>query len=174
MNAQKRAGDNKVPNFLQALIQPCKPMQRIAPSKIQHAHSRSVRPRLAMSSDSARLFPDRFPGAACIVFTALSTTAGGVQMIYVDAIQHYPRCRLPYKDWCHMATDGPLSELHQIAARLDLRRSWFQDKPGHPHYDLTPAKRALAIRLGAQAVSTLELIRRCYPQTLGQGMPRQR
>jgi Protein of unknown function (DUF4031) len=88
-------------------------------------------------------------------------------MIYVDAIQHYPQCQLRYKDWCHMATDASLEELHQMAARLGLRRTWFQNKPTHPHYDLTPGKRAQAIRLGAQAVSTPELLRRCYPHTLG-------
>jgi len=91
-------------------------------------------------------------------------------MIYVDAIQHYPHCRLPYKDWCHMATDGPLCELHAMAARLGLRRTWFQNKPTHPHYDLTPAKRAQAIKYGAQAVSAHELLRRCYPETLGKGL----
>ena len=88
-------------------------------------------------------------------------------MIYIDAIQHYPNCKLKYKDWCHMATDSNLSELHQMAARLGLRRAWFQDKPTHPHYDLTPAKRALAIKLGAKVVTTHELLRRCYPDTLG-------
>ena len=94
-------------------------------------------------------------------------------MIDVDAIQHYSQCRLLYKDWCHMATDGPLSELHQMAARLGLRRAWFQDAPGHPQYDLTPGKRAQALRLGAQAVSTRELVQRCYPQVLGRGVPPQ-
>ena len=90
-------------------------------------------------------------------------------MISVDAIQHYPRCRLPYKHWCHMATDGPLSELHQMAARLGLRRAWFQNKPGYSHDDLTPGKRAQVLRFGAQAVGTLELVQRCSPQMLGQG-----
>ena len=79
-------------------------------------------------------------------------------MIYVDAIQHYPQCRLPYKDWCHMATDASLEELHHKAARLGLRRAWFQNKLTHPHYDLTPGKRAQAIRPGARAVSTPELL----------------
>jgi hypothetical protein len=79
-------------------------------------------------------------------------------MIDVDAIQHNPHCKLPYKDWCHMA------------ARLGLRRAWFQDKPTHPHYDLTSAKRAQAIQYGVQAVSTHELLRRCYPETLGKGL----
>lgn len=92
-------------------------------------------------------------------------------MIYVDAIQHYPQCQLRYKDWCHMAIDASLEELHAIAAKLGLRRAWFQNKPTHPHDDLTPAKRALAIWLGAQAISTHELVRRCYPETLGKGIP---
>lgn len=86
-------------------------------------------------------------------------------MIYVDAIQHYPHCRLRYQDWYHMATDGDLSELHQMAAWLGLLRAWFQNKLGHPHSDLTPAKRA-------QAISTHELLRRCYPETLGKGLLR--
>ncbi len=83
-------------------------------------------------------------------------------MIYVDSIRHYPDCGLPYKDWCHMATDGDLSELHAMARQLGLRRAWFQDKPGTPHYDLTPRKRAQALGLGAQAVDTIELARRCF------------
>ncbi len=91
-------------------------------------------------------------------------------MIYVDPLQHYPQCRLPYKYWCHMATDGQLSELHQMAAKLGLRRAWFQDTPTHPHYDLTPAKCAQAIRLGAQMVSAEDLVQHCYPQTLGKGL----
>jgi len=91
-------------------------------------------------------------------------------MIYVDAITHYPQCKLPYKDWCHMATDSDLAELHHMAARLGLRRAWFQNTPTHPHYDLTSAKRAQALRCGAQAVSTHELLRRCYPDTLGKGL----
>lgn len=91
-------------------------------------------------------------------------------MIYVDPIRYYPDCRLPYQYWCHMATDGPPSELHQMAAKLGLCRAWFQDMPTHPHYDLTPAKRAQAIRLGAQAMSAEELVQRCYPQTLGKGL----
>jgi hypothetical protein len=87
-------------------------------------------------------------------------------MISVDAIAHYPRCKLPYKNWCHMATESDLAELHHMAARVGLHRAWFQNKPT----DLTPAKRAQAIRLGAQAVSTHELLWRCYPHTLGKGL----
>ena len=86
-------------------------------------------------------------------------------MIYVDAIKYYPNTKLPYKRWCHMASDNPdLEELHQFAARLGLKRAWFQNKLDRPHYDLVPTKRALAMKLGAQAVTTQQLIGRCYPE----------
>lgn len=51
----------------------------------------------------------------------------------------------------HMQADTP-EELHAFAARLGLKREWFQDRPGRPersHYDLTASKRDLALRLGA-------------------------
>ncbi len=92
-------------------------------------------------------------------------------MIYVDALQVYPRGKLPASSWCHMATDGDLQELHQMAARLGLRRAWFQlgGSGRFPHYDLTPGKRAQALRLGACAVSADELLRRCYASVLLHG-----
>ena len=45
-----------------------------------------------------------------------------------------PGRELPYTAWCHMATDGSFEELHAFAARLGLRRAWFQ----RDHYDLPP------------------------------------
>ena len=62
--------------------------------------------------------------------------------------------------WCHLFADTQ-DELHAFAARLGLRRSWFQPGPargdGSPspywHYDLTARKRHQALRLGAQAVT---------------------
>ncbi len=66
--------------------------------------------------------------------------------VYVDVL----------RDWgwklgpsCHLITDGPNEELHEFAARLGLKRAWFQSKSSGPHYDLTASKRALAVRLGA-------------------------
>ncbi len=53
----------------------------------------------------------------------------------------------------HMQADTA-EELHSFAARLGLRREWFQTKPGRPdkdHYDLTGSLRARAIALGARA-----------------------
>ena len=51
----------------------------------------------------------------------------------------------------HMQADTP-DELNAFAARLGLRREWFQSRPGRPerdHYDLTAARRDRAIELGA-------------------------
>ena len=53
----------------------------------------------------------------------------------------------------HMQADT-VEELHAFAARLGLKREWFQERPGCPdldHYDLTASKREMALRLGAIA-----------------------
>ncbi len=50
-----------------------------------------------------------------------------------------------------------------MAERLGLKRTWFQSKPGkpwHDHYDLTRARRELAIRLGVTPVTWREAARR--------------
>lgn len=68
--------------------------------------------------------------------------------------------------WSHLIADTP-DELHEFAARLGLRRSWFQEPKGfgslplNPaslkaqqwHYDVTKAKREQAIRMGAVPVT---------------------
>lgn len=68
--------------------------------------------------------------------------------------------------WSHLMADSS-SELHAFAARLGLRRAWIQ-KPGTPmeHYDVTAAKRAAALRLGAVPIAYgegghLTLAKRC-------------
>jgi hypothetical protein len=76
--------------------------------------------------------------------------------ILVDELREYPDVALPFTSWCHMATDGELEELHAFAARLGLRRAWFQ----RDHYDLPPHGRAVAVALGAEEVSTGELLSR--------------
>src|SRR5712692_9042105 len=61
--------------------------------------------------------------------------------------------------WSHLFADSH-DELHAFAARLGLRRSYFQpgwSLGGKPspfwHYDVTAGKRMQAIRRGAQPVS---------------------
>lgn len=74
-------------------------------------------------------------------------------MTYVDAAIN------PWKGtlWCHLTADS-LAELHEFAGRLDLKREWFQNHKLIPHYDLIKSKRAIAIELGAIAITTEERI----------------
>lgn len=68
--------------------------------------------------------------------------------VYVDKL----------RDWgwrlgpsCHLISDAPPgdnTELHAFAARIGMRRSWFQ-KDVEPHYDLVASRRAMAVKLGA-------------------------
>lgn len=59
--------------------------------------------------------------------------------------------------WSHLTADTR-EELHAFAARLGLKRSWFQDKgDGLWHYDVTDSKRNEAIALGAKAVDIREM-----------------
>lgn len=64
--------------------------------------------------------------------------------VYVDALREWG---WKYGASSHLYADT-LEELHAFAARLGLKRAWFQDGK-RPHYDLTAAKRTMAIRLGA-------------------------
>jgi len=71
--------------------------------------------------------------------------------VYVDPLFQTTRPgrgSWPYSQSCHLYADTS-EELHEFAARLQLQKAWFQDKPRFPHYDLTAGKRERAIRLGA-------------------------
>lgn len=68
-----------------------------------------------------------------------------------------------FDQWCHMWTDGTDNEeLRAMAQRLGV-----SDYPHHSrgasgefhHYDLSPAKRARALRLGAEYANLREWIR---------------
>lgn len=65
-------------------------------------------------------------------------------MVYLDRLRDWGWSKGPS---CHLIADT-VEELHRFAARLGLKREWFQTHGG-PHYDLTAGKRALAVRLGA-------------------------
>ena len=65
----------------------------------------------------------------------------------------------------HMVSDRSLDELHAFAQRLQLKREWFQNKPRHPHYDLTTARaKSRAIAQGAVMVNATDLVRRMVRQ----------
>lgn len=44
--------------------------------------------------------------------------------------------------------EASVEELHAMAKLIGLRREWFQPL-SYPHYDLTPSRRALAVKKGA-------------------------
>ena len=78
---------------------------------------------------------------------------------YVDALQVWPNARGIFRAGsCHLAADT-LDELHEFAARLGMRRVWFQSGNGrHPHYDLVKSRRDRAVALGALEVSGRDLV----------------
>lgn len=79
-------------------------------------------------------------------------------MVYVDRMRAcMPNRNWRYKQSCHMYADT-LEELHVFAAKMGMKRCWFQNKLTLQHYDLTVAKRALAISLGAKAVTDIEFV----------------
>ena len=66
--------------------------------------------------------------------------------VYVDALIDYGWKLGPS---CHMTADT-LDELHAMAEKIGMKRSWFQlGKNDIPHYDLVASKRRLAVKNGA-------------------------
>lgn len=79
--------------------------------------------------------------------------------VYVDPIRVcLTSRRWPYTKGAHLVADSVM-QLHDFAARLGLRLSWFQDRPGLPHYDLTEGMRWKAIRQGAIEITQKELVK---------------
>ena len=78
--------------------------------------------------------------------------------IYVDD------ARIPWrgKRWSHLTADTE-EALHEFAAKIGLRREWFQPSSTRPeahHYDVTDSKRDEAILAGAIPETTEEGARR--------------
>jgi hypothetical protein len=75
--------------------------------------------------------------------------------VYVDQAKYkYGRMIM-----CHMVATSE-DELHAMVDLLGIDRRHFQCPPKvrNPHYDICKSKRDLALSLGAQEVSTRELI----------------
>jgi hypothetical protein len=58
--------------------------------------------------------------------------------------------------WAHLVSDVSYDELHRFAAELGLPRRVFQGD----HYDVPSEYRHRAIQMGAQTVSSRQLVRR--------------
>ena len=76
--------------------------------------------------------------------------------VRVDEVRIWPTTIACFRGGSAHLTADTLEELHAFAARLGLRRSWFQAHPIAPHYDLTPGRQAVALKLGARIVSARE------------------
>lgn len=78
--------------------------------------------------------------------------------IYVDPLMsHGWNLRGHAVQNCHLFTDGTLDELHNFAAQIGMKRSWFQPH-STPHYDLTPSRRKVAVALGAVEVDRRQAV----------------
>lgn len=77
-------------------------------------------------------------------------------MVYVDMLINYGWKLGPS---CHMIADTEI-ELHELAAKIGLKRSWFQTDSILNHYDLTGNKRKLAIANGAIEINRKQLCER--------------
>lgn len=86
--------------------------------------------------------------------------------IYVDRLRTHRSRSEPARSageqfghrWCHLWSED-LDALHSMAERLGMRREWFQDRPGFPHYDLPPFRREAALAHGAVEHSLKDWLR---------------
>ena len=80
--------------------------------------------------------------------------------VYVDRLfkrsPKNPRVRRFGYLWCHLLADS-VEELHDFAKELGLKKSYYRHKP-LGHYDLTPNKQKLALKSGAEKISTREYL----------------
>jgi hypothetical protein len=76
--------------------------------------------------------------------------------VYVDELQvwSHAKHRCFFNGSAHLEADT-LEELHAFAKKLGLKREWFQPRSS-PHYDLSPAKHAMALMRGARFRSSRE------------------
>ncbi|MEO3870169.1 DUF4031 domain-containing protein [Nonomuraea sp. B12E4] len=58
--------------------------------------------------------------------------------------------------WSHLVSDSSLEELHDFAVRLGMPHRAFD----RDHYDVPESAHARAVALGAEAVSSRELLQR--------------
>jgi Protein of unknown function (DUF4031) len=102
--------------------------------------------------------------------------------VYVDNYRVPARVGHVRGRWSHLTADTP-AELHDFAARLGLRRAWFQARcraagcrPAgrvcvHFHYDVVDSVRARAIGLGAAAIDVRDFGALITARRTGQPWP---
>lgn len=74
--------------------------------------------------------------------------------VYVDDLLEVTAPKAPHiKRWCHLLADTD-EELEAFARLLGLRRSWKHND----HYDLATKQRARAVALGAQEITSRQMV----------------
>lgn len=84
--------------------------------------------------------------------------------VYVDDMQaEYTPPHRPGRTYVmsHMAADTD-AELHAMADQIGVDRKWFQGRGYWGHYDITQAKKALAIKYGAVQITWREMGQRLW------------
>lgn len=79
--------------------------------------------------------------------------------VYIDDWRQPARLGPVEDRWSHLIADRD-EELHEFAARLGMRREWFQHKEHRPHqahYDVPERARQDALDLGAIPVTWRQL-----------------
>jgi hypothetical protein len=99
-----------------------------------------------------------------------SSQDSDISMMMVDGLKIWTRKRPFHRGSCHLTTDETLDALHAFAARIGMRRQWFQDHPYAPHYDLVPERRELALQLGAVYVNAVQQGRMRRARGIGMGL----
>jgi len=80
--------------------------------------------------------------------------------IYVDSLRPtVPTANWRYKYSCHLFADDQLELIDFAVIKLVLKAEWYQDHK-YPHFDITASKRAKALKLGAQEITTREWLLR--------------
>lgn len=59
----------------------------------------------------------------------------------------------------HLMADS-LEELHAFAQAAGIHRCWFHNTRNYPHYDITGEQRQVALAVGAQPLSSRDMVRR--------------
>jgi hypothetical protein len=77
--------------------------------------------------------------------------------VYVDRLAPcVPTAKWRFTKSAHLIADD-VEELHEFAARLGMKREWFQPESS-PHYDLNSTRHAKAIELGAKLLERREFV----------------
>lgn len=78
-------------------------------------------------------------------------------MIMLSPLRYWYRSAGPAAGhYSHMVSDYSISELHDFAAKVGLKRHWFKGD----HYELDARQRQRAAELGAETVEATELLER--------------